>query len=82
MTSKMIGHQECRRIKSTGRLFSGVEAKIVDVISGGLLSTNEHGELCIRSPNAMLGNHITILSTYICIKYLFIFYILSIEMEQ
>ncbi|KAG2547771.1 hypothetical protein PVAP13_9KG123700 [Panicum virgatum] len=55
VTSKMIGHQECRRIKSTGRLFSGVEAKIVDVISGGLLSTNEHGELCIRSPNAMLG---------------------------
>ncbi|RLN41837.1 4-coumarate--CoA ligase-like 7 isoform X1 [Panicum miliaceum] len=55
VTSKMVGHQECHRIKSTGRLCSGVEAKVVDIISGGLLSTNEQGELCIRSPGVMLG---------------------------
>ena len=82
MTSKMVGHQECRRIKSTGRLCSGVEAKVVDIISGALLSIYKQGELCIRSPSVMLGNYITILSTYICIIYLFIFYILSIKMER
>ncbi|CAL4917628.1 unnamed protein product [Urochloa decumbens] len=55
LISKMIGHQECHRIKSTGRLCSGVEAKVVDTISGRLLSTNEQGELCIRGPSVMLG---------------------------
>ncbi|PAN46406.1 hypothetical protein PAHAL_9G183500 [Panicum hallii] len=53
--SKMVGHHECHQIKSTGRLCSGVEAKVVDIISGGLLSTNEQGELCIQSPSVMLG---------------------------
>ncbi|CAL4942905.1 unnamed protein product [Urochloa decumbens] len=53
--SKMVGHEECHRIKSTGRLCSGVEAKVVDTISGRLLSTNEQGELCIRGPSVMLG---------------------------
>ncbi|KAL6627373.1 hypothetical protein ACP70R_031099 [Stipagrostis hirtigluma subsp. patula] len=53
--SKMVGYEECRRIKSTGRLCSGVEAKIVDIATGELLSTNEHGELCIRSLSVMLG---------------------------
>ncbi|CAN6323452.1 unnamed protein product [Urochloa humidicola] len=53
--SKMVGHQECHRIKSTGRLCSGVEAKVVDTCSGRLLSTNEQGELCIRGPSVMLG---------------------------
>ncbi|CAN6310405.1 unnamed protein product [Urochloa humidicola] len=53
--SKMVGRQECHHIKSTGRLCSGVEAKVVDIIRGGLLSTNEQGELCIRSPSVMLG---------------------------
>ena len=70
MTSKMIGHQECRRIKSTGRLCSGVEAKVVDIISGALLSIYKQGELCIRSPSVMLGNYITILSTYIFASYI------------
>ncbi|KAG2536920.1 hypothetical protein PVAP13_9NG234300 [Panicum virgatum] len=55
VTSKMVGHQECRRIKSTGRLCSGVEAKVVDIISGALLSIYKQGELCIRSPSVMLG---------------------------
>ena len=70
MTSKMVGHQECRRIKSTGRLCSGVEAKVVDIISGALLSIYKQGELCIRSPSVMLGNYITILSTYIFASYI------------
>jgi len=66
----MVGHQECRRIKSTGRLCSGVEAKVVDIISGALLSIYKQGELCIRSPSVMLGNYITILSTYIFASYI------------
>ncbi|XP_066337481.1 4-coumarate--CoA ligase-like 7 [Miscanthus floridulus] len=53
--SNMVCREECHRIKSTGRLCSGVEAKVVDIISGELLSTNEQGELCIRGPSVMLG---------------------------
>ncbi|OEL14608.1 4-coumarate--CoA ligase-like 7 [Dichanthelium oligosanthes] len=53
--SKMVGHEECCRIKSTGRLCSGVEAKVVDIISGEALSANQQGELFIRSPSVMLG---------------------------
>jgi long-subunit acyl-CoA synthetase (AMP-forming) len=53
--SNMVCREECHRIKSTGRLCSGVEAKVVDIISGELLSNNEQGELCIRGPSVMLG---------------------------
>jgi acyl-CoA synthetase (AMP-forming)/AMP-acid ligase II len=53
--SNMVCREECHRIRSTGRLCSGVEAKVVDIISGELLSTNEQGELCIRGPSIMLG---------------------------
>ncbi|XP_066386779.1 4-coumarate--CoA ligase-like 7 [Miscanthus floridulus] len=53
--SNMVCREECHRIKSTGRLCSGVEAKVVDIISGELLSTNKQGELCIRGPSVMLG---------------------------
>ncbi|XP_062211677.1 4-coumarate--CoA ligase-like 7 [Phragmites australis] len=55
LISKMVSRQECRRVKSTGRLCSGVQAKVVDISNGGLLSTNEQGELFIRSPSVMLG---------------------------
>ncbi|RCV42078.1 hypothetical protein SETIT_9G186400v2 [Setaria italica] len=55
LISNMAGHQECHRIKSTGRLCSGVEAKVVDIDSGELLPINEQGELCIRGPGVMLG---------------------------
>ncbi|KAL6848130.1 hypothetical protein ACP4OV_022258 [Aristida adscensionis] len=55
LISKMVGDEECCRMKSTGRLCSNVEAKIVDIITGESLSTNEHGELCLRSPSVMLG---------------------------
>jgi long-subunit acyl-CoA synthetase (AMP-forming) len=61
--SKMFGHQECQRIKSTGRLCSGVEAKVVHT-SGEHLSTNEQGELCIRGPSVMLGDNMTTTFTY------------------
>uniref|UniRef100_A0A0A9AZU2 AMP-dependent synthetase/ligase domain-containing protein n=1 Tax=Arundo donax TaxID=35708 RepID=A0A0A9AZU2_ARUDO len=57
--SKMIGHEECRHVKSTGRLCSGVEAKVVDIVTGELLSINEEGELRIRSPSVMLGALLT-----------------------
>lgn len=57
--SNMVGREECHRIKSTGRLCSGVEAKVVDIINGELLPTNEQGELYIRGPSVMLGNYIT-----------------------
>nr|XP_034570547.1 4-coumarate--CoA ligase-like 7 [Setaria viridis] len=36
-------------------LCSGVEAKVVNIVTGELLSTNEQGELCIRSSSVMLG---------------------------
>ncbi|KAG0548805.1 hypothetical protein BDA96_01G199100 [Sorghum bicolor] len=53
--SNMVYREESHRIRSAGRLCSGVEAKVVDIISGELLSTNEQGELCIRGPSVMLG---------------------------
>lgn len=53
--AKMIGHEESCRVQSTGRLCSGVEAKIVNIATGELLPTNEQGELCIRSLSTMLG---------------------------
>jgi hypothetical protein len=40
LISKMVGHQECHRITSIDRVFSGVETKVVDIDSGELLLTN------------------------------------------
>ena len=71
MISNMVCREECDRIKSTGRLCSGVEAKVVDIISGELLSTNEQGELCIRGPSVMLGT-ISKLIIYLHTYYLYI----------
>ena len=41
----MIGPDECRHMKSVGRLHSNVEAKLVDTVTGEALSVGQEGEL-------------------------------------
>ncbi|TVT96943.1 hypothetical protein EJB05_57827, partial [Eragrostis curvula] len=53
--SNMVGPKEYPRVKSTGRLCSGVTAKVVDIISGESLPTKGQGELRIQSPSVMKG---------------------------
>jgi fatty-acyl-CoA synthase len=43
------------RVETVGRLFPGVEVKIVDPASGKTLADNEQGELCARGHGIMLG---------------------------
>ncbi|KAJ8458420.1 hypothetical protein OPV22_031346 [Ensete ventricosum] len=53
--SRMIGPDECRRLRSVGRLSQDVEAKIVDTVTGQPLSIGQAGELWIRGPACMIG---------------------------
>ncbi|MGH9838760.1 MAG: AMP-binding protein [Blastocatellia bacterium] len=41
--------------RSTGRLLPNVEARIVDIETGGELGVNQQGELCFRGPHLMAG---------------------------
>lgn len=52
----MIGKEECRRVRSVGRLSPNVEAMIVDNATGERLSIGQTGELWVRSPSVMIGN--------------------------
>ena len=40
---------------SIGPPVPNCEAKVIDIISGTALGPNEHGEICVRGPNIMLG---------------------------
>ncbi|HYV61257.1 MAG TPA: AMP-binding protein, partial [Bryobacteraceae bacterium] len=40
---------------SIGPPVPNCEAKVVDIVSGTALGPNEHGEICVRGPNIMLG---------------------------
>ncbi|CAL9041024.1 unnamed protein product [Musa banksii] len=51
----MIGHEECRRLRSVGSLSQDVEAKIVDTVTGQPLSIGQSGELRIRGPACLIG---------------------------
>ncbi|XP_042385401.1 4-coumarate--CoA ligase-like 7 isoform X1 [Zingiber officinale] len=53
--SGMIGQEECRRLRSVGRLGQNVEAMLVDTTTGERLSVGQSGELWLRSPYIMLG---------------------------
>ncbi|XP_074581310.1 4-coumarate--CoA ligase-like 7 [Curcuma longa] len=53
--SMMIDQEECRRLRSVGRLAQNVEAMIVDTTTGERLSVGQTGELWLRSPFIMLG---------------------------
>ncbi|XP_064940935.1 4-coumarate--CoA ligase-like 7 [Musa acuminata AAA Group] len=53
--STMIGHEECRRLRSVGSLSQDVEAKIVDTVTGQPLSIGQSGELRIRGPACLIG---------------------------
>lgn len=53
--SRMINREECKHIRSVGRLTENVEAKIVDVATGKALSVGQQGELCLRGPAVMIG---------------------------
>ncbi|KAG6516597.1 hypothetical protein ZIOFF_027066 [Zingiber officinale] len=53
--SLMIDQDECRRLRSVGRLVQNVEAMLVDTTTGERLSVGQTGELWLRSPSIMLG---------------------------
>ncbi|KAG6528793.1 4-coumarate--CoA ligase-like 7 [Zingiber officinale] len=53
--SRMICKEECRRVRSAGRLSHNVEAMLVDNATGERLSIGQTGELWVRSPFVMLG---------------------------
>ncbi|THU46629.1 hypothetical protein C4D60_Mb09t06940 [Musa balbisiana] len=53
--SRMIGHDECRRLRWVGRLSQDVESKTVDTVTGQPLSIGQSGELWIRGPACMIG---------------------------
>lgn len=64
LISRMISQEECLRWRSVGRLNSNLEAKIVDHVTGEVLSVGQHGEFCVRGPTIMLGMYICIYMTY------------------
>ncbi|KAK0591021.1 hypothetical protein LWI29_034581 [Acer saccharum] len=47
---------EINKLGSVGRLVEVVEAKIVDLLTGELLSPGQRGELWVRGPSTMKGN--------------------------
>ncbi|WOL04146.1 4-coumarate--CoA ligase-like 7 [Canna indica] len=53
--SRMIDHEECRQVRSVGRLSQNVEAKVVDTATGETLSVGQPGELWLRGPSIMKG---------------------------
>ncbi|EHA8586330.1 4-coumarate--CoA ligase-like 7 [Cocos nucifera] len=53
--SILIGLDECRNVRSAGRIHSNVEAKIVDSVTGEALSVGQEGELWVRGPAIMKG---------------------------
>jgi long-subunit acyl-CoA synthetase (AMP-forming) len=59
--SIMINRDECSRIGSAGRVSHNVEVKIVDIVTGEPLSVGQKGELCVRGPAIMTGDHANIL---------------------
>ena len=48
--------EDANRAGTTGRLVSGVEAKIVNPNTGEAMFPCEQGELWIKSPSIMKGN--------------------------
>ncbi|KAJ4819358.1 4-coumarate--CoA ligase-like 4 [Rhynchospora pubera] len=53
--SRMIGPEECNRLKSAGRLVENAQVKIVDPNTGKALSVGQTGELWLKSPACMTG---------------------------
>lgn len=53
----MTCKEECHRVRSVGRLSQHVEAMLVDNATGETLSIGQTGELWLRGPSIMLGNH-------------------------
>ncbi|KAF7047857.1 hypothetical protein CFC21_056716 [Triticum aestivum] len=55
VVSVMVDRDECSHVGSAGRIFHGIEAKIIDIVTGEHLSIGQKGELCLRSPFIMTG---------------------------
>ncbi|WOL14347.1 hypothetical protein Cni_G23127 [Canna indica] len=54
--ARTIGQEECRNMRSVGRLLQNItEAKIVDIVTGESLSIGQVGELWVRGPSIMIG---------------------------
>nr|CAD1819992.1 unnamed protein product [Ananas comosus var. bracteatus] len=51
--SRMINPEECCHLRSAGRLAQKVEVKIVDHVTGNILSVGQKGELWVRGPALM-----------------------------
>ncbi|KAL6631362.1 hypothetical protein ACP70R_028212 [Stipagrostis hirtigluma subsp. patula] len=62
--SLMISRDECSRVGSSGRISENVEAKIVDHVTGEVLSVGQKGELLVRGPAVMTGNS-SVLAGYV-----------------
>ncbi|KAI9177296.1 hypothetical protein LWI28_013358 [Acer negundo] len=52
----MTSLDKINKLGSVGRLVEVVEAKIVDLLTGELLSPGQRGELWMRGPSTMKGN--------------------------
>lgn len=52
----MINPEECCHLRSAGRLAQNVDVKIVDHVTGNILSVGQKGELWVRGPALMKGN--------------------------
>lgn len=57
--SRMISQEECNHIGSAGRVTENVEVKIVDHVTGKPLPAGQQGELWVRGPAVMTGDHNT-----------------------
>jgi acyl-CoA synthetase (AMP-forming)/AMP-acid ligase II len=55
ITSSVQGLSEEQRRRTHGRVFPGVEVRIVDAVTGGELPQGESGEVAIRGVTLMLG---------------------------
>nr|WGU11324.1 4-coumarate:CoA ligase 8 [Crinum x powellii] len=53
--ARMISREECKRVRSAGRLTEHGEAKVVDIVTGKALSVGQPGELWVRGPALMTG---------------------------
>ena len=50
-----IQTKECKSIESVGFVIPNVQVKIIDIDNGHTLGANQQGEICIKTPTAMIG---------------------------
>lgn len=53
---RTMGEEATNRAGTTGKLIAGVEAKVVDPLTGLPLSPGQQGELWLKGPSIMKGS--------------------------